>query len=92
MDVQNTKRKGFEKRRTDEPHEPGKADEIDASRTQRLDDGPIVGVAVRMFARGENDRFEPGFSGALQARGVRAAADNQSHSGIQPAFTDRIDN
>src|ERR1700704_4287042 len=91
MNVENRIWEFVDKRRTDEPHESGKADEADISRAQLPHQRAIVVVARRPGAMREADGLDAGRPRSIQARGTFAVRDDDRNRRLEATARDRVD-
>ena len=91
MDVENRVRERFNERRTNKPHESGKADQGNIARAQLPHQRAIVVVSRRPRAMGKADGFDSGRSRSTQPRGIFTVRDDDRDRGIEPAVRNRVD-
>src|SRR5258706_1352478 len=91
MDVENGIREFFDERRTDEPHESGKADEADVWRAQLTHERVIVVVAGRPGAMGEADGLDSGRPRSIQPRSTFSVGNDDRDRSVEAALRDRVD-
>ena len=91
MDVQDTVPESPHEHRRENPHEARQADKAHAVPRQQLQEGAVVGGAVRVGVRIQVARLNTRPGSAAKCLGVATIADHQGDPCPQPAGGNRIE-
>ncbi len=92
MDVQNPMGKSLEQHRANQAHVARETHEANVEGPQRIDDSPVVPVAVRVPAWRQVDRFDPSRPSVRQSFGIPFVRNDDRDRGVEASRGDGVEN